>query len=150
MFMASRLRAITVSHFIVNLRQVYLSESDNHAVGTLRMSTVRFATSIAGNLGAPLHTTDASSSFDTPASLTRRGTYTSNNPLAVGLPRPEEHTALLSEKCALFSHCFSPQPSCCAQLNRLGFPNHEHKAGARGTATQLKTLCGRSGRAVYR
>ena len=84
---------------MVNLRQVYLSDSNNHALGTLHMSTIRFATNMAGNLGAPLQVGNSMESTSTHEVFDLRRSHTSNNPLAVGLPQAEENAALLPEEC---------------------------------------------------
>ncbi|KAI0763199.1 hypothetical protein BC629DRAFT_1544456 [Irpex lacteus] len=87
-------RSITLSHFMINLRQVYLECEGNQALGTLRSSSIRFATSVVGNLGAPL-------SFGTEGSISMDQLERSSNPLAAGLylgTNNEEDHVLLCEK----------------------------------------------------
>ncbi|KAJ3554823.1 hypothetical protein NM688_g2904 [Phlebia brevispora] len=94
------LQSINISRFVTNLRHVYMSDGSNRALGSLRMSSVRFANSIVGNIGAPLH---VSEDHDPEMHLSTRRSRSirsirSNNPLAVGLQQSEEQTALLSER----------------------------------------------------
>lgn len=87
-------QSINVSHFVMNLRQVFLNDDENPACGSLRISSARFATSMAGNVGAPLHlpedrTVEELHSF---RRTRTRSVQISNNPLAVGLLEPDEHS----------------------------------------------------------
>ncbi|EKM57476.1 uncharacterized protein PHACADRAFT_158552 [Phanerochaete carnosa HHB-10118-sp] len=83
-------RSITVCHFILHLREVYLTGSDENTSSPLASSFLQFASHAIGNLGAPLDLAcDDDDAEDTK--------WVSRNPLAVGLPimsEPEEHDAL--------------------------------------------------------
>lgn len=80
-------QSINVSHFIMNLRQVFLSDDEDLAHGSLRTATVRFAAGIAGNVGAPLQfpEDDAMEELQSSRPTRPRSVQMSDNPLAVGL-----------------------------------------------------------------
>ncbi len=81
---------------MINLRQVYLEGGGNQASGTLRSSSIRFATSVVGNLGAPL---SIGAVAEDSISMDQR--ERSSNPLAAGLylgTTDEEDRALLCDK----------------------------------------------------
>ena len=92
------LQSIVVAHFVVDLRQIYLADSHDTSFGTRTVSPLRFATTVLGNLGAPLCTVSGpSESAYWDASEWRRP-RSSPNPLAVGLLGCTEQTILLSPR----------------------------------------------------
>ncbi|CCM06021.1 uncharacterized protein FIBRA_08265 [Fibroporia radiculosa] len=92
------LSSILISRFLLNLRGVYLSDSElqedainklstNRDLGTSQLSSLRFSYSIAGNLGAPLNDLLSDAYFDggsEHSSVHDDVAYISANPLAVG------------------------------------------------------------------
>lgn len=87
-----RIRSVTVSHFVLHLRAVYLDseENGNRLIGSL----VHFASNVTGNLGAPLEFRHEQSQIPS---------VTSQDPLAEGiLPRSveknEEWASLLCQR----------------------------------------------------
>lgn len=116
-----RVRSITVAHFILHLRAVYLDSADDENRG--RSSILRFATSVAANLGAPLefarhherHTSEDSA--DMPSSPYMM----SHDPLAAGVLLSdnegleegygvEPREALLEGRCDLIAFSVVPRP----------------------------------------
>lgn len=87
-------RSVTVCHFILHLRQVYL-DGTNTSTTASSSSAIQFASQVVGNLGAPL---DLSRRFDEEDSIVRDPLTMSSNPLAAGLPvedRPLVHSCVL-------------------------------------------------------
>ncbi|KIP06459.1 hypothetical protein PHLGIDRAFT_459323 [Phlebiopsis gigantea 11061_1 CR5-6] len=87
-------RSVTVCHFILHLRQVYL-DGTNTSTTASSSSAIQFASQVVGNLGAPL---DLSRRFDEEDSIVRDSLTMSSNPLAAGLPvedRPLVHSCVL-------------------------------------------------------
>ncbi|KAH9939942.1 hypothetical protein B0H21DRAFT_755571 [Amylocystis lapponica] len=79
------LSSILISRFLLNLREVYLSGHGTDGSTTLpsKISTARFASAFAGNLGAPLQ--DAAFDSEETASEEEERAYISDDPLVVGL-----------------------------------------------------------------
>ncbi|KAH9939943.1 hypothetical protein B0H21DRAFT_824979 [Amylocystis lapponica] len=76
------LSSILISRFFLNLREVYLSGygTDGSSILPSQISTVRFASVFAGNLGAPLQ-----DDFEETAGEEEERAYISDDPLVVGL-----------------------------------------------------------------
>ena len=78
---------MTVCHFILHLREVYLAGGDSENTNsTLASSFLQFASQVVGNLGAPLD-------FNSDEDSQERSEWVSRNPLAVGLAMREEQGA---------------------------------------------------------
>ncbi|KAJ3476988.1 hypothetical protein NLI96_g10777 [Meripilus lineatus] len=84
------LSSIVISRFILDLREVYISknqESNN------RMSSVRFASQLSGNIGAPLGEASGSRGGDDAVENAPAPVFVSEDPLAEGLfPRSSEQS----------------------------------------------------------
>jgi len=90
------LTSIMMTHFFINLREVHLKDRDSiSSGGSYRSMSLRFASSLVGNLGAPVHSifTNADEREESPQTP-----HFSDNPLAYGLLLTEEpeHDPLLS------------------------------------------------------
>lgn len=95
-----RLTSILISRFILNLRGIFLSPGGSNATtSTLRMSqmsSLHFASSIAGNLGAPLgDLVDAEDRIDDSSTARGEVAYVSDDPLAAGLHPEEDEESLV-------------------------------------------------------
>ncbi|GJE97466.1 hypothetical protein PsYK624_136870 [Phanerochaete sordida] len=87
-------RSITVCHFILHLREVYLMGDDTGTNNPVVSSFLQFASQAVGNLGAPLDLDDMDSDGHSRADSSE---WVSRNPLAAGLPMmspSDEHVAL--------------------------------------------------------
>ncbi|OSX61290.1 hypothetical protein POSPLADRAFT_1182434 [Postia placenta MAD-698-R-SB12] len=94
------LTSILISRFILNLRGIFLSPGGSNATtSTLRMSqmsSLHFASSIAGNLGAPLgDLVDAEDRIDDSSTARGEVAYVSDDPLAAGLHPEEDEESLV-------------------------------------------------------
>ena len=81
---SSSLTSILLSHFILDLRSIPLSEDDTSG-STHQVTSVRFATNIEGNLGASLDVSWATGEERDIDSEEDNDIAYSDNPLAVGL-----------------------------------------------------------------
>lgn len=94
------LTSILISRFILNLRGIFLSPGGSNATtSTLRMSqmsSLHFASGIAGNLGAPLgDPADAEDRIDDSSTARGEVAYVSDDPLAAGLHPEEDEESLV-------------------------------------------------------
>ena len=76
-----RLNSVLLSHFILDLRSIYLIESSHSGVSRKSL-TLQFTTHIQGNLGATL---DDSWATRIESRVEEESILYSNNPLAAGL-----------------------------------------------------------------
>ncbi|CAL1703597.1 unnamed protein product [Somion occarium] len=81
-FINEGLASVLLSRFLLDLRSVYLADGDG---SDPTVSSVRFAASVIGNMGAPLNASWAASSVSEPSTEIDERVEYSSNPLAVGL-----------------------------------------------------------------